>query len=339
MYKLNKALYGLKQAPRAWYERPSKFLMDNKFEREKVDTIQFLKKKDESILVVQIYVDDVIFGDTIHSLCEEFTKLMQGEFEMSMMEELNFFLGLQIKQDKEGIFINQTKYIRQIIKRFDISGKHVGTLMSYTCKLDRDEDGKKIDQKLYQDMIGSLLYLMASRSDIIFSVCMYGRYQSDPRESHLLVTKRIFRYLNGTQNVGLWYSKNSSLDVLAYSDSDFVGCKLDRKSTSGVCHFLERNLISWLSRKQNSIALSSTEVEYVAVGSCCAQILWIKYQLADYGIELNKVSIRCDNKSAINLSKNLVLHSRTKHIDIRHHFLKEQVFNGNIFLDYICTED
>ena len=188
-------------------------------------------------------------------------------------------------------------------------------------------------------MIGSLLYLTASRPDIIFSIYMCARYQLDPRESHLLATKRIFRYLSETQNVGLQYSKNSSLELIAYSDSDFAGCKLDKKCTSGVCHFLEGNLISWSSRKQNSIALSSTEAEYVAAGSCCAQILWIKYQLADYRIELNKVPIRCDNKSAINLSKNPVLHSRTKHIDIRYYFLKEQVLNGNIFLDYICTKD
>ena len=193
--------------------------------------------------------------------------------------------------------------------------------MNSTCKLDKDERGKKIDQKLYHGMIGSLLYLTASRPYITFSVCMCGRYQSDPRESHLLA--RIFRYLNGTQNVGLWYLKNSSLDVLAYSDSDFAGCKLNRTSTSDVYHFLEENLISWSSRKQNFIALSSTEVEYVVAGSCCAQILWIIYQLANYRIELNKILIRCDNKSVINLYKNPVLHSKTKLIDIRHHFIKE----------------
>ena len=118
-------------------------------------------------------------------------------------------------------------------------------------------------------MIGSLLYLKASSSDIMFSICMYARFQSDPRESHLLATKRIFRYLNGTQNVGLWYSKNFSLELIVYSDSDFVGCKLDRKSTSGVYHFLGANLISWSSRKQNSIALSTTKAEYVAAGRCC----------------------------------------------------------------------
>ena len=150
-------------------------------------------------------------------------------------------------------------------------------------------------------MIESLLYLTASRPNIIFSICMCARYQSDPRESHLPTSRRIFRYLSGTQNVGLWYSNNFSFELIAYSDSNFAGYKLDKKSTSRECHFLEKNLISWSSRKQNSIALSFTKAEHVVAGSCCTQIIWIKYQLADYGIELNKVPIRCDNKSVINL--------------------------------------
>ena len=199
--------------------------------------------------------------------------------------------------------------------------------MSSTCKLDKDEKEKKVDQKLYHGMIGLLLYLTASRPDITFSVCMCGRYQLDPRESHLLATKRIFRYLNETENLGLWCSKNSSLDVLAYSDSNFTGCKLDRKSTSGVCYFLGENLISWSSRKQNSIAPSSTKAEYVTVGSCCAQILWIKSQLEDYDIKLDNMRIKYENTSTINLSKNPILHSRMKHIEIRHHFIRDQITN------------
>ena len=169
---------------------------------------------------------------------------------MSMMGELNFFLGLQIKQTKEGIFINQAKYTKEILKRFGMEIlKPLGTPMSPTCKLDKDESGKSIDQKLYRGMIGSLLYLTASRPDIMFSVCMCARYQSDPKESHLMVVKRIFRYLSGTLNIGLWYSNESLIELIAYSDTDFAGCKLYRKSTSGTCQFLGANLISWFSKK------------------------------------------------------------------------------------------
>ena len=340
VYKLHKALYGLKQAPRAWYDRLSSFLLKNNFTRGNVDKTLFLKKKNDDLLVVQIYVDDIIFGATNESLCQDFAKLMQGEFEMSMMGELNFFLGLQIRQTKEGIFINQTKYTREILKKFGMENtKPLGTPMSSTCRLDKDESGKSIDQKLYRGMIGSLLYLTASRPDIMFSVCMCARYQSNPKESHLLAVKRILRYLSGSIEIGLWYSRDSSFELIAYSDADFAGCKLDRKSTSGTCQFLGVNLISWSSKKQNSVALSTAEAEYIAAGSCCAQILWIKQQLEDFGIKLTKTPIRCDNTSAINLSKNPVQHSRSKHIEIRHHFIRDHVQNSNVILDFVCTND
>ena len=272
-------------------------------------------------------------------LCQEFAKLMQGEFEMSMMGELNFFLGLQIKQTREGIFINQTKYTKEILKKFGMEiTKPLCTPMSPTCKLDKDQSGKSVDQKLYRGMIGSLLYLTVSGPDIMFSVCMCARYQSNPKEFHLLAVKRILRYLSGTLNIGLWYSKDSSIDLIAYSDADFAGCKLDRKSTSGTYQFLGVNLISWFSKKQNSVALSTAEAEYIAAGSCCAQILWIKQQLKDFGITLSETPIHCDNTSAINLSKNSVQHSRSKHIEIRHHFIRDHVNSGDVILEFVCTE-
>ena len=340
VFRLNKALYGLKQAPRAWYERLSKFLLNNGFSRGNVDTTLFIKRNQNDMLIIQIYVDDIIFGSTNESLCQDFAKLMQGEFEMSMMGELTFFLGLQIKQSKEGISITQSKYTKELLKRFGMENcKPIGTPMSPSSKLDKDDEGKCVDLKYYRGMIGSLLYLTASRPDIMFSVCLCARYQSNPKESHLNAVKRILRYLNGTQTIGLWYSKDSQINLLGYSDADFAGCKLDRKSTSGTCQFLGVNLISWFSKKQNSVALSTAEAEYIAVGSCCAQILWIKQQLEDFGIKLNETPIKCDNTSAINLSKNPIQHSRSKHIEIRHHFIREHVQNKNIILEYVCTEN
>ena len=340
VYKLNKALYGLKQAPRAWYERLSNFLLNNEFIRGRVDTTLFTKRKNECLLIVQIYVDDIIFGATDSSLCEEFAKLMQGEFEMSLMGELNFFLGLQIKQLEQGIFINQSKYTKELIKKFGMDNSTIiGTPMSSSGKLDQDEEGISVDQKLYRGMIGSLLYLTASRPDIMFSVCLCARYQSNPKESHLRAVKRIIRYLKGTINLGLWYDRNSSLTLNAYTDSDFAGCRVDRKSTSGTCQFLGCNLISWSSKKQNSTALSTAEAEYVSAASCCAQVLWIKRQLEDFGINSSKILIQCDNTSAINLSKNPVQHSKTKHIEIRYHFIREHIANENIQLEYIGTEN
>ncbi|GMI93135.1 cysteine-rich RLK (RECEPTOR-like protein kinase) 8 [Hibiscus trionum] len=222
VFKLTKALYGLKQASRAWYERLSNFLIEKGFEKGKVDTTLFIKRYNNDILVVQIYVDDIIFGSTNECYCKEFSKLMQGEFEMSMMGELLFFLGLQIKQRKDGTFINQAKYVNDMLKKFGLENvKLQATPMSSSIKLDKYEGCKCVDSKLYRSMIGYLLYLTASRPDIMFSVCLCARFQASPRESHLVAIKRIFRYLRDTPNLGLWYPKDSSFSLHAYSDADY----------------------------------------------------------------------------------------------------------------------
>ncbi|KAH9792467.1 hypothetical protein KPL71_004134 [Citrus sinensis] len=339
VYKLLKALYGLKQAPRAWYDRLKNFLLENDFSMGKADTTLFVKHKNQDILIVQIYVDDIIFCSTNELLCKEFSLCMSKEFEMSMMGELKYFLGLQIKQSEEGSFINQAKYVKDLLKRFGIDdSKTKNTPMSTTTKLDKDEKGKEVDIKMYRGMIGSLLYLTASRPDIMFSVCLCARFQSCPKESHLLAVKRIFRYLSGTIDIGLWYPRGTHIDLTCFSDADFAGYKVDRKSTSGTCYILGHSLVSWFSKKQNSVALSTTEAEYIAAGSCCAQALWMKQTLRDYGINLEQIPIKCDNTSAINLSKNPIQHSRTKHIEIRHYFLRDHVQKGDIALEFISTE-
>ncbi|XP_073117077.1 secreted RxLR effector protein 161-like [Elaeis guineensis] len=170
--------------------------------------------------------------------------------------------------------------------------KAIGTPMSLSCKLDKDEGGKNVDLKFYRGMIDSLLYLTAGRSDIMFSVCLCARFQSNLKESHLNAVKRILRYLSGTQTLGLWYSKDSSIDLIGYSDADFAGCRLHRKSTSRTCQFFGVNLIFWFSEKQNLVALSKAEGKYITASSCCTQILWIKQQLEDFGIKLNETPIR-----------------------------------------------
>ncbi|KAI4340826.1 hypothetical protein MLD38_025627 [Melastoma candidum] len=276
VYKLDKALYGLKQAPKAWYERLSQFLIEKGYRKGKVDTTLFLKEHETELLVVQIYVDDIIFGSTNNTLCNEFVELMKGEFEMSMMTYLTFFLGLQIRQTSEGTFIHQEKYIKQLLKKYELSNsKHLSSPMSTNAIVEKDETRKNADPIFYRSMIGSLSYLTASRPDILFSVCLCAIYQLGPKESHLTHVKRIFRYLSGTTNLGLWYSKISLFDLVGYSDADFAGCKIDWKSTSETCQLLGDMLISWHSKKQAFVALSTAEAEYVAAASCCAQLLWM----------------------------------------------------------------
>jgi len=172
----------------------------------------------------------------------------------------------------------------------------------------------------------------------MFVVCLCARFQSCPKESHLKAAKKILKYLKGIISMGLWYPSHSPIHLVGYSDSDFAGCKLGRKSTSGTCHLLGSSLISWHSKKQACVALSTTEAEYIATGSCCAQILWIKQQLEDFGLKVNKVSLLCDNTSAINLTKNQVQQSRTKHIEIRHHFIRDHINNGDCEIKFVSTK-
>ena len=187
-----------------------------------------------------------------------------------------------------------------MLKTFDLTSCFaMKTPMAPPLTLDRHSNGKSINMTLYRGMIGSLLYLTASRPDIMYSTCLYARYQSDPKESHLTAVKRIFRYLKGTPNLGLWYPRDSGFELIGYSDSDFAGCKLDRKSTTGGCQLLGGKVVSWTSKKQNSVSTSTAEAEHVAAGSCRAQVLWMRNQLLDYDLQLSKIPIYCDNTSAI----------------------------------------
>ncbi|GJR57846.1 retrovirus-related pol polyprotein from transposon TNT 1-94 [Tanacetum coccineum] len=257
VYRLKKALYGLKQAPRAWYDMLSKFLLSQKFSKGAVDPTLFTRKEGKDILLVQIYVDDIIFASTNPEFCELFANETSLKFKMSMMEKMSFFLRLQISQNPRGIFINQSIYALQIIKKYGMdSSDPIDTPMVERTKLDEDPQGIPVDPTRYRGMVGSLMYLTSSRSDIVFVVCMCARYQA----------------------------------------------------------------------------------EYISLSGCCAQIIWMRSQLTDYGLVFNKIHLYCDNKSAIALCCNNAQHSRSKHIDIRYHFIKEQVENNVVELYFVRTE-
>jgi hypothetical protein len=269
-------LYGLKQAPRAWYECLRGFLIKNSFRISKTDSTLFTRKMGKDLFIYQIYVDDIIFGSTNKSFCEEFSKIMMDRFEMSTIGVLTFFLGFQIKQAKERTFISQTMYTHDILKKFGMDkAKPIKTPMGTNGHLDIDLGVTSVDQKIYHSMIGSLLYLCASMPDIMLSVCMCARFQAAPKDYHLRVVKRIMRYLVLTPNLGLWYPKRSHFELVGYSSADYTRCKMDRMSTSMTCQFLRWSLISWSSKKQNFVVLSTVEAKYVVVSSCCAQLFWM----------------------------------------------------------------
>ncbi|GJZ44226.1 retrovirus-related pol polyprotein from transposon TNT 1-94 [Tanacetum coccineum] len=302
VYKLNMALYGLKQAPHAWYDLLSKFLLSQKFSKGTMDSILFIRRQGKYILLVQIYVDDIIFVSTTPELCDQFSKIMCLKFKMSMMGKISFFLGLQISQSLRGIFLNQCKYALESLKKYGMeSSDPVDTPMVEKSKQDEDTQGKAVDPTHYHEMIVTLMYLTASIPDLTFAVCMCARYQAKPTKKHLHAIKRIFKYLRGTVNRGLW-------------------------------------LVSWASKRKKSAAISSTEAEYITLSDCCAKVLWMRSQLTDYGLGFNKIPMYCDDKSAIALCCNNVQHSRSKHIDIRFHFKKEQVENGVVELYFVNME-
>ncbi|GJT08271.1 retrovirus-related pol polyprotein from transposon TNT 1-94 [Tanacetum coccineum] len=316
VYKVVKALYGLHQAPRAWYGTLAKYLLDNGFQRGKIDQTLFIKKQKGDILLVQVYVDDIIFGSTNKELCTEFEKLMHDKFQMSSMGELNFFLGLQVKQREDGIFISQDKYVAEILRKFGFTDvRTASTPMDTEKPLLKDSDGDDVDVHLYRSMIGSLMYLTSSRPDIMFAVCACARFQVTPKVSHSHAVKRIFRYLKGQPKLGLWYPRNSPFDLVAYSDSDYARASLDRKSTTRGCQFLGCRLISWKCKKQIVVATSSTEAEYVAAASCCGQVLWIQNQMLDYGYNFMHTMINIDNnREANNVNMQSRMNGRTCNI-------------------------
>nr|GFA80087.1 retrovirus-related Pol polyprotein from transposon TNT 1-94 [Tanacetum cinerariifolium] len=286
VYKLNKALYGLKQAPRAWYDKLSTFLLQNGFSKCTIDPTLFTRRFDDDILVVQVYVDDIIFGSIGPRYATLFSDLMKSRFEMSMMGEMTFFFGLQVNQSPSGIFINQSKYVHEILKKYGLNTSDiVSTLMDIKDKLDLDQIGTPVDATKFRSMIGALMYLTSSRPDIVHATC-------------------------GTVNMGLWYTKDSGFELTGFSDADYAGCKDTFKSTS----------------------------EYVSLSACCAQVLWMRTQLTDYGYNFDKIPIYCDSKSSIAISCNPVQHSRTKHIAIRYHFIKEHVEKDTIELYFVKTD-
>ncbi|GJR18113.1 retrovirus-related pol polyprotein from transposon TNT 1-94 [Tanacetum coccineum] len=339
VYTLKNALYGLKQAPRAWYDMLSSFLISQHFSKGAVDPTLFTWHAGNDILLVQIYVDDIIFASTNTAMYNEFANQMTTKFKMSTMGQMSFFLALQISQSPIGIFINQSKYTSEIVKKYGLhSTDSIDTPMIENKKSDEDLQGKQVNATLYRGMIGSLMYLTANRPDLNYVVCLCARYQAKPTEKHLQAVKRIFQYLNGTINMGLWYSKDTDMSLTAYADVDHTGCQDTRRSTSGSAHFLGDKLVSWSSKKQKSTAISSTKAEYIALSGCCSQILLIRSQLTDYGFQFNKIPLYCNNKSAITLCCNNVQHSRATHIDIHYHFIKEQVENGIVELYFVRNE-
>jgi hypothetical protein len=341
VYRLKKALYGLKQAPRAWYSRIDDYLHYHGFVKCSFESVVYKRVVGSDFIILCLYVDDLIFISTSFPLMEEFKEAMKSEFEMSDLGEMQYFLGMQIQQTTEGISICQAKYIEDMLKRFIMQNcKPVSTPLVVGSKLMKDDESPLCDATLYRSLIGSLMYLTSTRPDIMFVVSLVARFMHQPHESHWRAAKRILRYVSGTKFYGLFYTSANDSNVVAYTDADWAGSLDDRKSTSGYAFLFGGNLVSWSSKKQPTVALSTAEAEYLVASSTSTQAIWLSRLVEDLGMEVCKpIKVYCDNQSTISMTKNPVFHSRSKHIDIRHHFIRELVQQEFLFFEFCKSED
>ncbi|CAJ2653926.1 unnamed protein product [Trifolium pratense] len=344
VYKLNKALYGLKQAPRAWNKRIDEFLQKEGFVKCTVEFGVYMKGSDISdAIVICLYVDDLLITGHNTTSIEKFKGRLKSEFEMSDLGKLNYFLGLEFHYASDGIVLHQRKYIEDVLKRFQMENcKAAETPMDANLKLSKNEDEQAVDATLFKQVVGSLRFICNTRPDINYAVGLVSRFMSKPKTSHLIAAKRILRYLKGTQDYGLAFPTSNSetqIELEGFSDSDWCGDKDDRRSTSGYWFRFRNSPISWSSKKQNIVALSSCEAEYVAAAQAACQAVWLESLLEELKINYVKpMRLNIDNKSAISLAKNPIAHGRSKHIETKYHFLRDQVSKGKLNVMHCRTE-
>ncbi|XP_047309787.1 uncharacterized mitochondrial protein AtMg00810-like [Impatiens glandulifera] len=302
-------------APRAWNERIYEYFKKNGYQQCPYEHALYTKKSENDMMVVALYVDDLIFTGSNTKLIEEFKEVIKKEFEMTDLGLMKYFLGLEVKQSEEGIFISQERYALDILKKFKMEDCNpISIPMEPGTKLSKFDGGERADAGRYRSLVGSLRYLTSTRPDLMLSVGITSRFMEDPSYTHWKALKRILRYVRGTLSLGIFYSKSDNYRLVDYSDSDWCGDVDDRKSTSGYVFLLGNSAFTWLSKKQLVVTLSTCEAEYLGL-------------IRDEG-----TVIRVDNKSAIELEKNPVNHGRSKHIDVRFQFIREQVKEGKVEL-------
>lgn len=340
--RLKKALYGLKQAPRAWNSRIDKYFLDNGFKKCPHEHALYVKVNNNGyMLMVCLYVDDLIFTGNDPRMFEDFKKEMTREFEMTDIGLMSYYLGIEVKQMEEGIFISQEGYAREVLKKFKMEKCNpVNTPVECGVKLSKYEDGEKVNPTIFKSLVGSLRYLTCTRPDILYGVSLVSRYMEEPISTHMKTAKRILRYLKGTLDFGLLYSPTNDFKLVGYSDSDWAGDIDDRKSTTGFVFYMGDAAFTWTSKKQPIVTLSTCEAEYVAATSCVCHAIWLRNLLKELNLAQKEATEICiDNKSAIALAKNPVFHERSKHIDTKYHKIREFVSKKEIQLKFVKSND
>ncbi|GJX41218.1 ribonuclease H-like domain-containing protein [Tanacetum coccineum] len=328
---LQHSLYGLKQAPRAWFQRFASFITRVGFQHSKTDASLFVYRQGSDIAYLLLYVDDIVLTASSATLLQRIITLLHSEFAMTDLGSLNYFLGISAQRSPSGLFLSQSKFAEEILERAHM--EHCNpckTPVDTESKLGSDGDPVS-DPTLYRSLAGALQYLTFTRPDISYAVQQVCLYMHDPREPHFTALKRILRYVRGTLDHGLQLHVSSTAQLTAYTDADWAGCPVTRRSTSGYCVFLGDNLLSWSAKRQVTLSRSSAEAEYRGVANVVAETAWVRNLLLELHAPLTTATlVYCDNVSAVYLSTNPVQHQRTKHIEIDIHFVRDYVASGHV---------
>ncbi|KAE8721524.1 hypothetical protein F3Y22_tig00015825pilonHSYRG00003 [Hibiscus syriacus] len=351
--RLQKSLYGLKQASRQWNLKLTEALLGAGYEQSKFDYSLFTMRKDKKIVVLLIYIDDLLITGNDDCLINDLKSFLNKKFKMKDLGELKYFLGLEVMRSKEGILVNQRKYALELLEESGMSGsKPARTPLEQNVKLttaeydelcmkgSNENDELLVDKSVFQRLIGRLIYLTHTRPDITFVVHYLSQFMQQPKESHLRSVLRIVRYIKKSPGQGILMDSNSSCELNAYCDLDWVACPISRSSISGFCIKLGNSLVSWKSKKQNVIARSSAEAEYRSMATTTAGLTWLNGLANELGLERRyPVRLHCDNKVALQIAANPVYHERTKHIEIDCHFVREKIQEGLIKTDFVSSSE
>ncbi|KAJ9560140.1 hypothetical protein OSB04_005300 [Centaurea solstitialis] len=342
VYKLSKALYGLRQAPRAWNSRLDKCLKGLKFERCGLEHAVYTRKEGGNLLIVGVYVDDLVVTGNCDEDVKYFKEQMSREFEMSDLGLLSYYLGIEVSQHEDGISLKQTAYAKNVLLKAGMEDCNPSQFpMEHKEELTKDEEGVLVDPTQYRSIIGGLRYLTHTRPDISYAVGIVSRFMERPTLKHMQAVKRILRYVRGTVDYGLIYVQEHKGDaIIGFSDSNHARDAEDRRSTGGMAFYLNENLITWGSKKQQCVALSSCEAEFMAATTATCQGIWVSRLVHEItGKKVGPFMLYLDNKSTVDLIKNPVFHGRSKHIDLKYHFIRECVERGDVIVKRVCSKE
>lgn len=339
--KLRKSLYGLKQAPRAWYMELTQFLLTFGFRKSMADASLFIYTHDSVTCYFMVYVDDIVLTGNNSTFLTHFINTLATRFSIKDLGPLHHFLGIEVLPTSTGLFLSQHRHIQDLLTQFRMDGaKEVATPLNSSVVLTPMDGSPTVDPTPYRKLVGSLQYLAFTRPDVSFAVNRLSQFMHSPTQTHWQALKRVLRYLKGTIHHGLFLKKGSSLDLKAFSDSDWGGVSNGGRSTTAYILYLGSNIISWRSARQKSVSRSSTEAEYKALANAAAEVTWVQHLLRDLGLASSKPpTLFCDNTGATYLCANPVYHSRMKHVALDYHFVRERVQDGSLRVLHINSSD